>query len=412
LIHNYLYKSSETIIAKMKNIKYLIKKIILLLILLKTFEINGQDDSSKVDFNGYISNMQSVQFQDFNGEWMNDNLIHNRLNFKWIPNEHFSFSAGLRNRLFTGETVKMTPDYGESIKESETGYFNLSWNPINEESVVLNMNIDRLFFQYEKGKFSATVGRQRINWGKTYVWNPNDIFNAYSFFDFDYAERPGSDAIKLQYYTSEISSVEIASKIDKNKDITAAGIWRFNLKEYDFQLLAGILNSSDYVLGAGWSGAIKSLDFKGEMSYFHSKNNFSDTTGQFIGTVSLGYTFPNSLNVLFEFLYSDIPNGGNSNFMGLYTGVLSVKTLSFTEYNVFGQVGYQITPLLTGSLSAIYYPKIKGCFVGPSFDYSFTDNLYASVVIQAFSGEIENPQTLIKERINLTYAFLRLKWNF
>ena len=39
--------------------------------------------------------------------------------------------------------------------------------------------------------FIATAGRQRINWGQTFVWNVNDVFNAYSYFDFDYKERPG-----------------------------------------------------------------------------------------------------------------------------------------------------------------------------------------------------------------------------
>ena len=33
------------------------------------------------------------------------------------------------------------------------------------------------------------------------VWNPNDLFNAFSFVDFDYEERPGSDALRIQKYT-------------------------------------------------------------------------------------------------------------------------------------------------------------------------------------------------------------------
>jgi hypothetical protein len=379
----------------------------------------AQDDSavvvekpSKIELSGYISNMQSVQFLDVQGAWINDNLLHNRLNFKWLPNDNIQFSIGLRNRLFTGETVKQYPDYGWIIKQSETGKANLMWNAVNEPSVLFNMHVDRLFFQYEKGKFAATVGRQRINWGKTFVWNPNDIFNAYSFFDFDYAERPGSDAIRLQYFSTAISSIEIAAKTDKKDQLTAAAIWRFNLKEYDFQLMGGILNSSDYVVGTAWSGAIRSVDFKGEMSYFHPKINTKDTTGQFIGSVSLGYTFPNTLGILVEFLYTDIPNEKESSIYNLYAGNLSVKTLSFTKYNLFAQAAYQITPLLNGSVSAIYYPNNKGIFIGPSFDYSFTDNLYASFVIQSFRGDIKNPLTQLNERLKLTYAFLRLKWNF
>ena len=389
------------------------KICLIVLFVLFIIQVKAQTDSlKKWELGGYINNMQSVQFEDIHGEWTNDNLIHNRMNFDWFPNDRLTFKMGLRNRIFTGESIKLIPDYAHFIDESELGIMDLSWNVISEPSVLLNMNIDRLYFQYEKGKFSATVGRQRINWGKTFVWNPNDIFNAYSFFDFDYAERPGSDAIRLQYYTGMVSSVELAAKIDKNEDITAAALWRFNKWDYDFQLMAGVLNSSEYAMGGGWSGAIKSLHFKGEFSYLHRKDNMSDTSGQFIASVSVGYTFQSGFDLKFEFLYSDIPVGGISNFFEYYYMPLSVKTLSFTEYNIFGQASYQITPLLFGTVSCMYYPKLKGYFVGPSFDYSFTDNLSASVVVQTFSGEMEDPISFEKSRNYATYAFLRLKWSF
>lgn len=111
------------------------------------------------------------------------------------------------------------------------------------------------------------------------MWNPNDIFNAYSFFDFDYVERPGSDALRLQYYNSEVSSTELAVKMNRDKQVTAAGLYKFNAFEYDFQVLGGTLNQTDYVVGCGWSGAIESVSFRGELSYFQPKNKFSDTTG-------------------------------------------------------------------------------------------------------------------------------------
>ncbi len=388
-------------------------KMVFLTMLCACFSgIYAQDEPKKYELGGYISNMQSVQFEDSKGVWMNDNLIHNRLNFDWYPNDKLTLKMGVRNRIFTGESVKSIPNYNDFISSSELGIMDLNWNVINEQSIILNTNIDRLYFQYQTEKFSATVGRQRINWSKTFAWNPNDIFNAYSFFDFDYIERPGSDAVRLEYYTGMVSSIELAAKIDINEEVTAAALWRFNKWKYDFQALAGIFNSREYVVGGGWSGAIKSLDFKGEFTYLHPKDNMSDTTGQFIGSISAGYTFPNSFNLMFEFLYSDIPEDGISDFSEYYYQPLSVKTLSFTEYNIFGQASYQITPLLMGTVSCMFYPKIKGYFVGPSFDYSFADNLFASVVVQTFSGETKDPDTEEISKANATYAFLRLKWSF
>ena len=389
-----------------------IKTVVVLFLCLNFSYVFAQDEPKKLELSGYISNMQTVQFEDIDGIWINDNLIHNRLNFGWYPSEKLTFKMGIRNRIFTGESVKLIPDYGDFISSSEQGIFDLNWNVINEQSVILNANIDRLYFQYQTEKFCATVGRQRINWGRTFAWNPNDIFNAYSFFDFDYVERPGSDAVRLEYYTGMVSSVELAAKIDKNEDITAAALWRFNKWNYDFQTMAGIFNSNEYVVGGAWSGAIKSLDFKGEFSYLHPKDNMNDTTGQFIGSISAGYTFPNSFNLMFEFLYTDILDDGISDFSEYYYQPLSVKSLSFTEYNLFGQASYQITPLLTGTVACMYYPKIKGYFIGPTFDYSFTDNLFASVVVQTFSGKMKDMNTAEERRMNATYAFLRLKWSF
>ena len=121
--------------------------------------------------------------------------------------------------------VRTGPSYSESIG-SDQGLVDLSWNIHNEQSFFLNTTIDRLWFDFNYGKFQARVGRQRINWGQTLVWNPNDIFNAYSFFDFDYIERPGSDAVRLQYYPDFSSTIEIAVKADYEDDVTAAALYQ------------------------------------------------------------------------------------------------------------------------------------------------------------------------------------------
>ncbi len=386
-----------------------------------TAGIYAQEELKKWELNGYITNMQIVQFQNIDSNWINDNLIHNRLDFSWYPNDKWTFKAGLRNRIFTGESVKFIPGYGDLLVDADQGWMPLNWNIIDAQSVIFNTTFDRLYLQYESGNFSASAGRQRINWGKTFVWNPNDLFNAYSFFDFDYPEKPGSDAVRLQYYTGIASSVELAANIktvknqlsaeDENK-YTVAGLWRFNKWEYDFQILAGWFENNELAVGGGWSGAIKNLDFKGEFSYLHPTDNMQDTSGQFIASVYLGYIFPNTLNLQFEFLYTDIPADGIRSFYQYYYQPLSVKTLSFTEYNLFGQLAYQLTPLLNVNIAGMYYPKIKGYYFGPSLDYSFTDNLYASMVLQTFSGETPDPVSGIKERKNATFMFIRLKWSF
>jgi len=383
------------------------KKILyLLLLLFFHYTLNAQD---KVALSGYISNLQSQMFTDVHGDWLNDNLVHNRLNFFAYPTNNLEFSVQVRNRLFTGETMKYTPDYAQSLKK-DNGWMQLSVNSISEKSIILNNTIDRLYLKYTKGKFDITLGRQRINWGQSFVWNPNDVFNAYSFFDFDYAEKPGADALRIQYYATPSSSIELATKInhDKKKTIALRGI--ANLAGYDWQLVGGILDEKDYMAGLGWTGAIKSISFTGEMSYIRSKENFKDTTGLFLADIGFNYSFGNSLMLQAEFLYADLKSE-ITNFQSFYYQDLNLKNLAFTKYNIFTQMSYPITPLLNMSISGMLYPKIKGWFAGPNISYSLSDNAEFSVFVQAFSGEFPD-MTGETKRQDFYFGFLRLKYHF
>ena len=106
--------------------------------------------------------------------------------------------------------------------DTDNGYINLSDNILTGKSYIFNSRIDRAYIDYTKDKFQLRIGRQRINWGQCFTWNPNDLFNAYSFFDFDYVEKPGSDAIRIQYYSTGTSTFEFAVKADNNHKVTSA----------------------------------------------------------------------------------------------------------------------------------------------------------------------------------------------
>jgi hypothetical protein len=147
--------------------------------------------------NGNFS-LQTVMYEEIDENWLSDQLIHNRLNFKWFISDNAIATVEMRNRFIYGDFMKMIPGYNTMI-EQDQGWMNLSVNLLEENSFLLNSNIDRAYFDLYFGKLQIRTGRQRINWGRTFAWNPNDIFNAYSFFDFDYIEKPGSDAVLVQY---------------------------------------------------------------------------------------------------------------------------------------------------------------------------------------------------------------------
>jgi len=361
-----------------------------------------------MELNGYVKYMNTAMFNSIDSVWLVDNLIHNRLNYKWYMNDKLTFALDMRNRFVYGDLVKFMPNYANSMEE-DNGYLNFLTNNITDgNSYVLNTTFDRAYLELNLNKWVITLGRQRINWGQSFAWNPNDIFNSYSFFDFDYEERPGSDAVRIQYYPNYTSVAEAAIKIDKDNNITAAGLYRFNKWGYDIQLISGIIDSSDYVVGAGWSGSLLDFGFNGEVSYFHPQENFSDSTGVTIVSAGLSYMFGKSLNVSVEGNYNDYFDKLNlTSFSDLYFMPLSVKTTSYSKFSWFGQVSYPFHPLLTGNISVMYFPSLgNGYFLMPSLAYSISDNFEFALYGQRFEGSFGGHYD------KMTMLFMRFRFSF
>ncbi|MFO7369944.1 MAG: hypothetical protein R6X09_06720 [Bacteroidales bacterium] len=380
------------------------KKYPLLLLLLFNAGILFPQENKPYSLNGYLTTLQSSLFDSLSGPFLNENILHNRLNFKGFISNNITFAAEIRNRLFTGDRVRMGKIYSDLIG-TDDGFADLSWHVIEKQSLLINTTIDRIWLDIQLGKFQVTAGRQRINWGQTFVWNPNDLFNAYSFFDFDYVERPGSDAVRLQYFPASSSALELAVKADRDHDVTAAGLYRFNKWSYDIQFLAGIANSEELVLGAGWSGAIKKISFRGEASLFHHDADSFSVKNTLIATTGFDRVFEDNSSVQLQFMYCNNPLELN-NFSNFYSGNLSAKDLAFSEFSAFGQFTWAITPLLNTTISAMWLPDIDGYFAGPSLDYSLAENIGFTLVWQHFNSTLSGTKT----RINM--VFLRLKYNF
>jgi len=378
--------------------------ITVLLLMAIIFPAISQEKQRAITVSGYLTTMQSAMFDSLSGPVFYENLLHNRLNFKGYINENIIVAVEFRNRLFTGDMVRTYNGYSDMIATDE-GWIDMSWNIADKNSFFLNTTIDRLWLDLNFNKFQARIGRQRINWGQTFVWNPNDIFNAYSFFDFDYIERPGSDAVRLQYYPSFSSAIELAAKVDSEDDVTAAGLYRFSKWGYDIQFLAGYSNSSDIVAGTGWSGSIGSISFRGEGSWFRPLENFSDTTGSTIITAGLDKVFEKNSMAQVQIMYCNNPLKLNS-LSTFYSGNLSARDLAFSKFSAFGQYTWAATPLLNIGLSAMWFPDLKGYFAGPSVDYSLAGNVDFSLIWQHFNAEMGGSGT----RLNL--GFFRVKYSF
>ena len=383
---------------------------ILFVVLLISAGVKGQE---KVTLSGYLSDMQTLYHIPDN--WLWENSLHNRLNLEFYPTNWLTGALQVRNRAIAGNTIRKFPGYAEGL-DGDQGWLDMSWvaerNLGDSAGFVLASAVDRLWLQFTFGNLEVKTGRQRINWGQTIVWNPNDIFNSYSYFEVDYPERPGSDALRVSYYTGNASTIEVAAKIDSADRVTAAGYFRLNALGFDLQMLGGVYQEEDLFLGTGWSGNLGPTAFRGEFSYFRDLEQFKDTTGYLMASLGFDYTFSNSLWIQAEGLYSAFAKEMDVNsFLQFYSGNLDVKSLGFTDWSFFTSISFPFTPLINGGFAAIWYPEWKGAYLGPSVDLSLNSNFDLSLIVQYFTAEFEYPSG-DRLRENNTFGFLKFKWSF
>lgn len=363
--------------------------LILSLILWAT-TTNAQTDNLRIS--GYVQGMPVWISADlpepFNRDSFWEYRMQNRLNVQWFMSSNLTFNWQMRTRFFAGDLVNDLNDlpgirYADLI-DLDDGFLNLSWVIADEEKWLLHYIPDRLNLDWQNGDWRVTAGRQRVNWGINMMSNPNDLFNIYSFYEFDYPERPGSDAIRIQHFIDWASRVEVAfSPARDMKNAVAAALYGFNTRGYDVQLITGYYRNR-WTAGGGWAGNIGESGFKGEIMYFLDlEKTAGNRTDNLIAALSIDHMFDNSLFLIVEGLYNK--EGGRDEFL-LLGEPLSADNPSFSRFQFTTQASYPFSPLLNGSLAFILYPDEEAMYVSPSITYSISQNIDMNLLTQIFLG--------------------------
>ncbi|MEQ9263462.1 MAG: hypothetical protein RLP14_09900 [Owenweeksia sp.] len=385
----------------------------------------AQDEPKKTDLKGYVKLLGSFNY--FNKDYIpplaadlfpaqyQDYQIHNRFDFKYYPSKSWSLGAGMRNRLFWGYSVGNEPQPGQpdfyNSLDQDNGLVDLSYLYFDSDAVLLHTIFDRLWGQWESSKWIIRLGRQRINWGVNTVWNPNDIFNQYNYFDFDYEERPGSDALRVQYFPNFKSTLELgfapAKQIGQS---VAAMLYKANRWQYDFQFLAGYYKE-DLTAGTGWAGSIKNVGFKGEANYYHPLQEGGESN--FTASTALDYLFGFGLYTQLSYLYNGLGTTDPTifSFAGLGANqVQGPKNIFPFKHTLFTQTGGNITPLFRADAGLMFTPDLKNIILFPTLTYSLASNLDALLALQYFISQnpLENNNV---EWLSGT-VFGRLKYSF
>ncbi len=386
----------------MVRVLYLFLFFTLLFIIKPQAQDTSIATKSNTILRGFVTGLGYVRFSGNLKQSDLTQLLHNRIILDAQFSKGFTLRLDLRNRIYHGNDVRSIPSFPKMLRNTNEG-FDLQKAWISSESLVAHTNIDRFCIDKEMGRWNLRLGRQRINWGLTTLWNPNDVFNSYNFLDFDYEERPGVDAIKVSYASIDLSEFDLAAAKLSGNQYAFATRYFFNRKGYDIQFNLGTYRGRP---SAGWgcAGGLGDQGFKCEIQYFFKEH---DHPGVLNAVVELDRILKKERFILFAFMY-------NSN--GRVRAVNDPLEINFQatpeqmmpgRWNLSGMFSKKWTPLFSGSVSMVYAPGIDLLILLPRLSYSLTENIASDLLIQSFSLRYFNRFAAWQH-----IPFLRVKYNF
>lgn len=249
--------------------------------------------------------------------------------------------------------------------------------------------IDRMLLAFHPEWGQAVVGRQAIGLGRGVMFGAIDIFSPFNPLEIDRQWRRGVDAVRVEYQTSDTTSVEVIMALDENWDESALiGRLRGYVGNIDGELIFGKRGRDD-MIGAATSAAVGDAEVHLEGALFDTPEEqphggtFGDEHLVVKAVAGASYTFDigNGLTVLGEYHYSgfgmkDISEAPlyflNPEYRERYlrgdTQILSREALGYN-------LSYSFNETTAGAFMVIHDPSDGSGVVSPSVNLDLADNV-------------------------------------
>jgi len=251
-----------------------------------------------------------------------------------------------------------------------------SWTVLNEERAFSTASMDRMNVKTSLGWGDVTLGRQAITFGKTYFWNPLDVFFPFGSSQFDRDYKPGVDALRVDIPFGPFSGLNLVGAAGPKIGIgpgdtegndpqdaswygsALLGRLFANRWGWDFSLQAGKVFGG-VQLGVGTVGDWGPVQIRAEGAQFLAMSSdplpaplqgdlFNNC---FVGVIGLGRRFESGLSLDFEYLYNGAgdPNRPDAAMVRTQFGA----SLQMGRHLTGLAARYEFSPLVTGQLALI-----------------------------------------------------------
>jgi hypothetical protein len=309
--------------------------------------------------------------------------------------DHWSGQVVYDNEVFLG-TGRDSVAFRLAEELGAPTWLNLDETLVDSRDATWRHLLYRGYVRYQGDALDVTVGRQRIALGRAQLWNPSDLFNPIPPLAIEADQRVGVDsALARVRLRDDLWLAGIVAPGHNGQDWSSAGRLELSRRQLDGALMFAVIDR-DYVGGFDFATNVGDAALRGELTETWHSDDRAQPTLQAV--LSLDYTFAlgDGLYALVEHFYNQNVQSRSalntvlSQDVGLqrlaqaFVPPTQLTTVSRNQTGV--SLGYDLTPLLRGSLLWIHDWNGPSDAIVPTLTWSPTSALELSGGVQVFGG--------------------------
>ncbi|MGE5557517.1 MAG: hypothetical protein ACM3WV_02775 [Bacillota bacterium] len=318
-----------------------------------------------------------------------------RLSLKYLPNRDWKLEGSFDLMLLSGDNADAYIAVSPEAEEDSFEALGLVLVP--------RFHARKLYLSYYDDRYTATLGRQIINYGVGYIFSPIDCFSTVELQDIGLA-RKGSDIARVQAPLGDLSGIEGVTTLHGADNASAVKIFG-NLMDYDLSL-TGIYKGAqkEALLGFTFKGDLFNTGIHGELVEHY---RIDAGAHYFEGMLGADYSlFGGKVLVLAEYYY----NGDPIDPQSLTPEELLDLNRAFLGRNyLFGQAYLFFDEIRNLGLSVIYNPSVKSWTGTLQFAYNIMQNTDLFMYARHYRGDLNGMDAgdALKSELGA-----RMEWKF